>query len=447
MASIIPISRHFDQPTLQYLIDSDAVVLRYRAQFALFDWSAIDSPPQRRPGNPGHPKSAYLKAALVRIHEHLCSTPRWRAYLLDHPLLLLELGFRPHLDLSFPYGFNPDKTLPGIRHLNAWLCTVDPCLLADLLEQTVGALQQEIPGLGEVVAFDVKHIYANVKENNFRAYVPERFKKDQQPKGDPDCRLGVKTSSNQQQPDGSTTEKKELLWGYGSGVAAATTPDYGDVVLAEYTQPFNENDITYFVPLYIQTVATLGFFPTHITADAAFDAWYVYQTCVFRSGIAAVALNQHGHPQSQRAADGVPLCPVGLRMHPTYEFSHTYGYRAQRFRCPLLFPAPTDATCEHEQFSKGKGCVKDLNWEAGAQMRVTLDRDGPLYQAIYNQRTCCERINSQAKDFGIERPKARNIRSVRRLNTLIYITINAKALQRARAINASLLTPARGLVA
>ena len=80
-------------------------------------------------------------------------------------------------------------------------------------------------------------------------------------------------------------------------------------------------------------------------------------------------------------------------------------------------------------------------------MRVTLDRDGPLYRVIYKQRTSAERINSQAKDLGIERPKARNIRSIRRLNTLIYITINLKTLQQARAINASLLTPKRGLVA
>jgi len=58
-------------------------------------------------------------------------------------------------------------------------------------------------------------------------------------------------------------------------------------------------------------------------------------------------------------------------------------------------------------------------------MRALFDRSGPLYKALYMQRTCCERINSQAKDLGIERPKARNIRSIRRLNTLIYITINA----------------------
>ena len=46
---------------------------------------------------------------------------------------------------------------------------------------------------------------------------------------------------------------------------------YGEVVLGETTLPFNEAAITHFVPLYLRAVAALGFFPTHITADAAFD--------------------------------------------------------------------------------------------------------------------------------------------------------------------------------
>src|SRR6266571_3819321 len=446
MPPIIPISRHFDQSTLSKMIDADAVVQRYRARFALFDWSSIDPPRKRGPGAPAHPKSAYLKAALVRISEHHLSTPRWRAYLLDHPFLVLELGFRPHLDLTQPYGFNVATTVPSVRHLNNMLRSLDPRLLANLFAQSVQALQQEIPGLGEVVAYDVKHIYANVKENNFRAYVPERFKKDQQPANDPDCRLGVKKSTNQEQAEGSIKEKKELLWGYGSGVAAAITPDYGDVVLAEFTQPFNENDVSYFVPLYFQTVATLNRFPLHITADAAFDCWYASQTCAARGGIAAIPINQHAHPVYVRDADGVPRCPIGLRMYPTYQFAHTNGYRAQRYRCPLLFPTRTGQNCAHEQFRKGKGCVKDRNLEKGGLMRLMLDRQSPLFHAVYDQRTSCERINSQAKDFGIERPKARNIRSIRRLNTLIYITINAKALQKARAINASLLVNRPGKV-
>ena len=175
----------------------------------------------------------------------------------------------------------------------------------------------------------------------------------------------------------ASREKKELIWGYGSGVAAATTPDYGDVVLAEYTQPFNEGDVTYFRPLYQQAAVALEQFPTHITADAAFDAWYVYERAVRHAGIAAVPLNSHSLRSGSRDTDGVPICSAGLRMLPTIQFAHTYGYRAQRFRCPLLHPEPTGQACEHEQFTKGKGCVKDLNWEQGGLQRVLLDRTSP----------------------------------------------------------------------
>src|SRR6266568_1934926 len=342
MPPIIPISQHFDQPTLSKLIDADPVVQRYRTLFALFDWTALEPAiTPSGPGRPGHPPSAYVKALLVRIGEHLGSTPRWRAYLLDHPLLLLEMGFRPHLDRNSPYGFDVEKTVPSVGHLNAILRILDSQWLSDLFAQTVQALQAEIPGLGEVVAYDVKHIYANVKENNPRVGMKDRYCKDRQPKGDPDCRVGVKRSTNQEQPDGSTKEVKEYIWGYGSGVAAATTPDYGDVVIAEHTLPFNEADVTYYRPLYLRTVVILDQFPIHVTADAAFDYWYVYETVAHREGIAAIPLNTHGHDEVPRDPDGTPRCAAGLRMHPTYQFEHTNGFRAQRFRCPLLFPEPT----------------------------------------------------------------------------------------------------------
>src|SRR5207249_783463 len=104
MPSIIPSSQQFDQPTIGKLIEAEAVVQRYRRQFALFDWTALEPAVKPTgPGRPAHPSSAYIKALLVRIGEHLGSTPRWRAYLLDHPRLLLELGFRPHLDYTQTY--------------------------------------------------------------------------------------------------------------------------------------------------------------------------------------------------------------------------------------------------------------------------------------------------------------------------------------------------------
>ena len=73
------------------------------------------------------------------------------------------------------------RTVPSVRHLNTMLKTLDQRLLANLFAQSVQALQQEIPGLGEVVAYDVKHLYANVKENNFRAYVLNASRKTSNP--------------------------------------------------------------------------------------------------------------------------------------------------------------------------------------------------------------------------------------------------------------------------
>ena len=445
---MIPASHLFDQSTMTALLEHDPLVADYRAFFAELDWSVVQRwQAQRSPfyGSHGHPLTAYLKAFLVRIQEGLRYAKQLRAFLVRHPLLVIELGFHLVLDPSHPYGFDVEATLPTRFWLGEKLRQLDHELLTKLLAGTVRALVAEIPGLGETVAFDVKHLYAWVKENNQRAYVPDRYDKTQRPAGDPDCRLGVKRSTNQEQPDGSTEEKKELLWGYGSGVAAATVADYGDVVLAEYTQPFNAGDVTYFRPLYQRTVIALEQYPTHVTADAAFDAWYVYEPAARHGGIGAVPLNQHSQAFYGRAADGTPRCEQGLLMHPTYQFDHTNGYRSQRFRCPLLCPEPTGETCDHEQFAKGKGCVKDVNWELGGIQRVTLDRDGPLYHAVYTQRTCCERINSQAKELGIEHPKVHNGRSVANLNTLIYLVINVRALQRAQSINAELLSIKKGI--
>ena len=264
----------FEKSTMTQLLENDPLVGDYRAWFSLFDWSLVEQWQDQRSsrGRPPHPESAYIKAFLVRIKEGLIYTSQLRDFLVNHPLLVIELGFHLELDPSAPYGFDVERTLPCRYWLTEKLRQFDQALLQDLLHATEAALQEEIPGLGETVAFDVKHIYAWVKENNARVYVKDRYDKTQRLAGDADCRLGVKRSSNQQQPDGSIKEKKELIWGYGSGVAAATTPDYGDVVLAEHTQPFNENDITYDRPLYLQTVMALNGFPTYLTADAAFDA-------------------------------------------------------------------------------------------------------------------------------------------------------------------------------
>jgi hypothetical protein len=68
----------------------------------------------------------------------------------------------------------------------------------------------------------------------------------------------------------------------------------------------------------------------------------------------------------------------------------------------------------------------------GARIRHQIDRDSPLYKDIYRQRSATERINSQAFALGIEQPKLRNQQSITNQNTLIYVVINLRALDRVR---------------
>jgi hypothetical protein len=59
-----------------------------------------------------------------------------------------------------------------------------------------------------------------------------------------------------------------------------------------------------------------------------------------------------------------------------------------------------------------------------------LDRESQEFKQIYKQRTAVERINSQAVELGIERPRLRNGQAIANINTLIYTLINLRLLRR-----------------
>ena len=128
---MIPASVLFDQSTLSLLLEHDPVVQRYRTFFALFDWSQVPERDAKRvwPGPRPHPPSAYVKALLVKLCEHHEYITQVRTYLVEHPLLVLELGFRPVLDVTKPYGFDVERTVPCDRRLRHLQQTLDHCKL------------------------------------------------------------------------------------------------------------------------------------------------------------------------------------------------------------------------------------------------------------------------------------------------------------------------------
>jgi len=80
-------------------------------------------------------------------------------FLVEHPLLVLELGFRLHFDVGQPYGFDIERAMPTARWLREKQRALQQPVLQALLVEMVQALREETLGLGEIVPFDVTHIY------------------------------------------------------------------------------------------------------------------------------------------------------------------------------------------------------------------------------------------------------------------------------------------------
>ncbi len=434
------------------------VAMRYIHFLGPLEWAQVpDRVFAHQPPLEPLPYAPFLAACLVKIDQHMHSMAQLRRYLVEHPALTWALGFPLVPSSTRPWGWDIERSVPTSRHFTRMLRTVPSAILQGVLDTTVIRLKAALPpesGFGQTISLDTKHILAWVKENNPNAYIEadHRHNPHRQPTGDPDCRLGCKKRRNQhttgQQPPttlvdnpvpASSCKVGEWYWGYGTGVVATKVPDWGEFVLAELTQTFDKADVSYFFPLMTATTRRLGFHPPFGAFDAAFDAFYVYEDFATPDGIgfAAVPRVERG-PNAVRQfdADGLPLCEAGLAMPlkgtfwaKTCRVPHQKG----RYVCPLQYPTVTGDACPlaHKNWAKG-GCATTMSTSIGARVRHQLDRESDAYKTVYRQRTATERINAQAVDLGIERPRLRNGQAIANQNTLIYVVINLRALQRVR---------------
>lgn len=441
----------FSGPQLPPFVQRCPVAMKYLALLSPLDWDHLPWRPTPGPRPGPYPASPlpYIAAYLVKLDQQQPSMGHLRQFLVDHPALTWVLGFPLHLDVHAPHGFDVNHSLPTAAHFSYVLRTLPNSLLQFLLGDTVKQIQLALPAspkFAQVVSLDTKHVIAWVKENNPKAYIKEgRCDKNRQPVGDPDCKYGCKRRRNLS-PEATPTKdgqpatglgagKDEYYWGYASGVVATKMPGWGEFVLAEMTQTFDRSDVRHFFPLMSMVEKRLGFRPPYGTADAAYDAWYVYDYFHTAGGFAAVPYVDRTKGQVYSfTEDGLPLCAAGLAMPVKGTFtnySSTVVHERARHTCPLLFPEKTGEVCpiDHKNWSEG-GCISTLPTSIGTRIRYQLDRESEAYKAVYKQRTVVERIFSQAVALGIERPKLRNQNSITNLNTLIYTLINLRALHR-----------------
>ena len=443
-------------------VASDPVATKYRELLGSLPWALF---PERRtdrayPGPAPDPRAPFVAAYLVKLHEGKRYMSDLRSFLLEHPALVYLLGFERSLDPSVPHGLNLEETVPKRRHLSSVLRTLPNDALQFLLSATVDLLrstlpEEQQPTFGDTIAGDTQALLAWVRENNPKQYIKEgRLDKSRQPKGDLDCKLGVKKRGNSapadadgDEPPTPTSDAKpasrlqvgvDILWGYASGIVVSALSDGTEFVLAERTRPFNESDPSYFFPLMQQVEQRLRRKPRFGTWDCAFDAHYVYEYFHQAGGWAAIPLNS-GKRGGDRvfAPSGAPLCAAHLPMVQLFTYQHRTGlipHTREKCACPLLHPEPSGAVCPiaDPHWEKG-GCTTTLAADKGARLRHQLDREREEYKQLYAKRTMVERINAQAEALDIIHPKLRSGRSIANRNTLTYVLINLRALNRVRS--------------
>jgi hypothetical protein len=461
-----------NQRQLPRFLRDSPLALKYLTLLGGLDWASFPTRPPGRawPGPEPQSPLPYVIALLIRLDQRQHSMGELVDLLRQQPELAWLAGFAAPLSQNTYTPSAVAAAVPNAGQFSKMLRRLPNPWLQALLGQSVQHLRHALPpdcNFGEAVAFDTKHIVAWVKENNPKEHLQDHFDKTHQPLGDPDCKLGCKRRTNKGagQAPALTPAKEgipaehlgsglgEFYWGYASGIAVTKVPLWGEFVLAEHTATFDQPDVSYFFPLMQQVEQRLGHKPRCGTADAAFDAHYIYDYFHQAGGFAAIP-NRFGDTKPRHyAADGTPLCAAGLPMVLRYTYLNRTSripYQCQRWACPLLDSANqpcTEQGCpiQHKRWRQDGGpqcgCRISLPVAEGARIRHQLDRHSAAYLELYNQRTACERIFSQAVALGIEHPKLRNGRSIANLNTLIYTLLNLRTLQRVYDLHARLVAP------
>jgi transposase len=269
------------------------------------------------------------------------------------------------------------------------LLATHPEVLEAAFQDLVQRFHQLAPDFGQRLALDSTDIHAAA--NGHR----------RQP-ADPDARWGVKGL-----PGGKKDEK--YRW-FGYKLHLAVDARY-ELPVAFTVTAANAADCSQARPLIEQRDqrlfdAQLGdgvvAFPPlqQVMADAAYDSTEIYQAVLDRQAMPVIPLHQPSADKWVGITNGrgTPICPAGL---PFTFWGRDGAYL--KYRCPH-YAQPHRLCClkEHRAVSRCStspyGQVVKITIGADPRRHLPVPRESARWQALYDQRTSVERVNSRLKD-------------------------------------------------
>lgn len=355
-------------------------------------------------GRKGFSQRAKLRAFIVMKCECFsCITD-----LLDY--------LQNNLIIAHYCGFDILKPLPSYWTLDRFINDDIEHYLKDLMKSQVLYLAEMGIIDTSFIALDSTPIYANTSHNNPKSFKKTKFSKDNQPKADKDCGLGVHTASNQ------VNERNfEYYWGYKNHVLVDCITG---LPIFELTTTADVYDSIVALDILNQTNSFLSIRECTFIADKAYDVKAIYNTVKdVYCGECAIPLNKRNTKNPKKLPSGHPICEAGLAMNKDGKFSDN-GRTRQKYCCPFRQSKTSACPCNHKNWNNGRknrGCTKYVTLPD--DYRLSIDRECISFKKIYALRTEAERYNARFKQTGQERLWVRSFNAAQNLNTIAHIAL------------------------
>jgi len=319
-------------------------------------------------------------------------------------------------------GFDIMKPLPSYWTFDRFIRKLDNGILKSVMQNQVGKLA----GLGIIdtsfIGLDSTPVAANTSHNNPKSFRKDKFKKEDQPKSDKDCGLGVHTASNQH-----NEKNYEFYWGYKNHVLVDCITG---LPIYELTTTAGVADSTVALDILKCTDKFLSVRECYFIGDKGYDVKEIYNTVkALYEGECFIPINPRNTKDVKLLPMGHPVCDAGLAMIKDGK-DYSRNRTRQKFCCPFKRSKDDSACpCKHPKFFTGKksrGCVRKIT--VPDDYRLSIDRQCVSFKSVYALRTECERYNSRFKASGQERLWVRNGKSAENLNSIAHISLLAIAI-------------------
>ena len=392
------------------LFTAQPIINFYENLFDNIDLSDIPEFIQSKLGPKGYSRHALIRAFIVMQCEHY------------REITSLVNFLHSNLKIAQLCGFDIMTQLPSYSVFERFIKDFDNNILKNLMKNQVQKLIGMDVITGEVLSVDSTPIKANTKFNNEKCFSKKKFCKNNPPKSDHDCKLGVHTANNE-----DTDKNYTFYWGYKNLIMCDTKsglPIYEVTLTGDKADVSNLND-------FLDKINT--WFPlenTKIVADKGFDSRNNYNHIkdAFHAQ-AFIAKNKRNSKTNNNIPAGNPICEAGLAMHKDGK-QYLKGYIKQKFCCPFR-TSKDDSKCpcnnpKYNNGHKNRGCIKYIS--TGTDYRASVDETSDYFKLYYSKRTESERYNSRFKNLNLENASVRNIKSVSNLNTLGHICLLTVAI-------------------